>query len=288
MPLDGNPNKTMGLIAHPGQIADFCASADGKYLFTCGGDDLSVKMWAIDINPIEQAIQMGGQDIEPFINLIEGGRDGNIYQDMKDFFYYSMIRSKDENTTKTRKLDGTVPLEELPNLMRAMGYYPTEQEVQNMKDEVKFSVFSDQGDPTNHVNMDTFIKLFVNHRPVYGIGKNTIEDAFRDLSDGNIQITRDELIGILNHDGEMFGVEELQSAFGYLVGKEVFKEALPKDMITAEEFASELLGFEEYEEGDEEAENAEGANMTSQVDPVKSMTGGPMGVNEVIPEEEGF
>ena len=48
---------------------------------------------------------------------------------MKDFFYYSMIRSKDENTTKTRKLDGTVPLEELPNLMRAMGYYPTEQEV---------------------------------------------------------------------------------------------------------------------------------------------------------------
>ena len=58
---------------------------------------------------------------------------------MQDFFYYSMIRSKDENTTKTRKLDGNVPLDELPNLMRAMGYYPTNQEVQNMKDEVKFS-----------------------------------------------------------------------------------------------------------------------------------------------------
>ena len=263
MPLDGNPNKTMGLIAHPGEIADFCASADGRYLFTCGGDDLSVKMWAIDVNPIEQAIAMGGQEIEPFINLIEGGRDGNIYQDMKDFFYYSMIRSKDENTTKTRKLDGTVPLEELPNLMRAMGYYPTDQEVHNMKDEVKFSVFSDQGDPTNNVNMDTFIKLFVNHRPVYGIGKNTIEDAFRDLTDGNIQITRDDLIGLLNHEGEQFGVEDLQSAFGYLVGKEIFKEALPKDMVTAEEFASDLLGFEEYEEGDEEDAAAEGQNMTS-------------------------
>ena len=56
MPLDGNPNKTMGLIAHPNEIADFCASNDGRYLFTCGGDDLSVKMWAIDVNPIEQAI----------------------------------------------------------------------------------------------------------------------------------------------------------------------------------------------------------------------------------------
>lgn len=101
---------------------------------------------------------------------------------MQDFFYYSMIRSKDENTTKTRKLDGKVPLDELPNLMRAMGYYPTNQEVNNMKDEVKFSVFSDEGDPTTSVDMETFIKLFVNHRPVYGIGKNNIEDAFMSLA----------------------------------------------------------------------------------------------------------
>merc|ERR1711935_84827 len=126
LPLDGNPNKTMGLIAHPNKITDFCASPDGRYLFTSGGDDLSVMMWNIDLNPIEQAIELGGDGIEPFVNLIEGGREGQIFQDMKDFFYYSMIRSMNESTTKTRKLDGTVPLEQLPNLMRAMGYYPTE------------------------------------------------------------------------------------------------------------------------------------------------------------------
>jgi hypothetical protein len=56
MPLDGNPNKTMGLIAHPNKIADVCATHCGRYLFTCGGEDLSVKMWSIDVNPIEQAI----------------------------------------------------------------------------------------------------------------------------------------------------------------------------------------------------------------------------------------
>jgi WD40 repeat protein len=125
MPLDGNPNKTMGLISHPHSVVDICVSRDGRYLFTCGGDDLSVNMWSIDITPIDQAIAIGGEGIEPFINLIEGGRDGQTFQDMKDFFYYSMIRSKNENTTKTRKLNGTVPLDELPNLMRAMGYYPT-------------------------------------------------------------------------------------------------------------------------------------------------------------------
>jgi tartrate dehydratase beta subunit/fumarate hydratase class I family protein len=51
-----------------------------------------------------------------------------------------------------------------------------------MKDEVKFSVFSDEGNPTTSVNMETFIRLFVNHRPVYGIGKNNIEDAFKALT----------------------------------------------------------------------------------------------------------
>jgi len=97
---------------------------------------------------------------------------------MKDFFYYSMIRSKDEDTTKTRKLDGTVPLSELPNLMRAMGYYPTQKEIENMQNEVKFSEYSDMANAVNHLNLNTFIRLFVNHRPVYGIGKNNIEDAF--------------------------------------------------------------------------------------------------------------
>lgn len=53
LPLDGNPNKTMGLIAHPEEVTDICASADGQFVFTCGGSDLSVNMWAVDVAPIE-------------------------------------------------------------------------------------------------------------------------------------------------------------------------------------------------------------------------------------------
>ena len=64
-----------------------------------------------------------------------------------------------------------------------------------MTDEVKFSVYSDLGDPTTSVEIDTFIRLFVNHRPVYGIGKNNIEDAFAALAGdvGGLQLTRDDL-----------------------------------------------------------------------------------------------
>jgi hypothetical protein len=80
-----------------------------------------------------------------------------------------------------------------------------------MKDEVKFSVYSDKGYPTTTVDMNTFIRLFVNHRPVYGIGKNNIEDAFKDLAGdkGNLSLTRDELITLLKQEGEVFGDEEL-------------------------------------------------------------------------------
>ena len=52
----------------------------------------------------------------------------------------------------------------------------------------------------------------------------------------------------------MFGDAELSEAFGNLVGKRLFTEALPKAFVTSEEFASDLLGFEEYEEPDEEEE----------------------------------
>ena len=101
-----------------------------------------------------------------------------------------MIRSKKENTTKTRKLEGWVPVNQLPNLMRAMGYYPTTQEIHNMMDEVRFSSYTTMGEPNLYVDLNTFIKLFVNHRPVYGIGKNNIEEAFKAI------IADDE-----NHEG---------------------------------------------------------------------------------------
>jgi len=51
------------------------------------------------------------------------------------------------------------------------------------------------------------------------------------------------------------------------VGKMRFQDALPKDFITAEEFASDVLGFEEYEEGEEDADaGADGAAQGSAAD----------------------
>lgn len=260
LPLDGNPTKTMGLIAHPGPVVDICTTTDGKYMFTTGGKDLSVNMWALDVSPIDEAIALGGEGIEPFINLIEGGRDGQTYQDMKDFFYYSMIRSKDENTTKTRKLDGTVPLAELPNLMRAMGHYPTEQEITNIIDEVCYSNFTETGQKVTSFDLDTFVRLFVNHRPVYAVGLPHIENAFGVLLEGDKKgsIPKETMQQKLQREGEVISVQDLQEYLYLLVGESDFKKALPAD-VDAELFSKEVLGFEEVEdEGEEEEAEAEG------------------------------
>lgn len=68
-----------------------------------------------------------------------------------------------------------------------------------------------------------------------------------------------------------------------------FQDALPKDFITAEEFASDVLGFEEYEEGEEEGEaGGDGAAQGGAADQQrKTGMGGMAGIQEV-PEEEGF
>lgn len=177
---------------------------------------------------------MGGEGIEPFIRLIEGGRQGQTFQDMNDFFYYSMIRSKKENTTRTRRLEGFVPVDELPNLMRAMGYYPTNQEITNMKSEVRFSTYPQRGEPNNRVYLEDFIKLFVNHRPVYGIGKNNIKDAFAEIIAQSVEeqigaeyLINHYLIDQLKSLGEPIEESEFPEIMHNLVSERRVEKAFP-------------------------------------------------------------
>ena len=87
---------------------------------------MCVNMWEVDFSILAESF-CTDQNEDPFPDLLEGGTNGQVMSDLKDFFYYSQIRSKDEHTTKARKLDGKVPLEAIANMMRSMGFYPTEK-----------------------------------------------------------------------------------------------------------------------------------------------------------------
>ena len=129
-----------------------------------------------------------------------------------------------------------------------------------MTDEVRYSSFTDEARPCQHVTLDKFISLFVNHRPVYGIGKNNIEDAFNALLQGyenQDSISREDIVSLLRSpDGESISTQELEELLLLLCADQRITSAL-KPEISADYFASEVLGFEEVDEN--EIEEVDGA-----------------------------
>lgn len=248
LPLDGNPTKCMGLIAHPGHISAISVDYSGRYAFTCGGNDLTVNMWLIDPQPVANSNVMGGSGIEPFLKLVEGGEEGEFFSDMKDYFYYSQIRSQDEDTTKARNLDGTIPVEEIPHLMCALGYFPTQLEITNMTNEVKYSKFGEQGEYVNRVAFNDLVKLYVNHRPVFAVGPEQIKHAFEAMKRHEPgKLSREDLLTLLQSHGEKMQWEEIERCFEALVGEPSVHRVLDEE-VDALDFAHNVLGLASEEQ----------------------------------------
>jgi len=56
-------------------------------------------------------------------------------------------------------------------------------EIENMMNEVRYSKFPETGEYVERVDLDTLVRIFVNHRPVYGVSKNNIDEAFSVLAE---------------------------------------------------------------------------------------------------------
>ena len=41
---------------------------------------------------LEAASHLGGEDLEPFYTLLEGGRSGEFFAEMEEYFYYAQIK----------------------------------------------------------------------------------------------------------------------------------------------------------------------------------------------------
>ncbi len=93
VPFNGNPNKVVATLAHPGTISDLKISCDGNYLFTAGGSDMSVCMWKLDPKVIESKMVTNGKEIDDFVAHVEGGTQGPFWKEIKDFFHYAQIKA---------------------------------------------------------------------------------------------------------------------------------------------------------------------------------------------------
>ncbi len=107
-PLDGNPSQCMGLVAHPGIITDLCLSYDGRYLFSTGGADLTTNMWSVDLNPLSSALDSmtPEKEMNSYLELLEGGKGGELHSDIVDYFYLCQLRTQGEDAMGNRAING--------------------------------------------------------------------------------------------------------------------------------------------------------------------------------------
>ncbi|CAH8574243.1 unnamed protein product [Schistosoma curassoni] len=289
LPLDGDPLKYTNIIAHPsngrgvGQAQGLAIDRNGLYAFTAGGPDTCVHMWTLNPSVLEKTVNIAGCMKRRFYDFLP--RD--FLEEMKDYFYYSMIRTQGICCMDERKTSFTIPITEIPFVMRAIGFYPTEAEVENMINEIKYSRFCDTGEYTTEIDLDTFIQLYCNHRPFQGILYKDVESAFNILTNANVgnkdkcaelsnshettiqekpTITMEELFLTLQNSGEAIGEAEMSEYMAILWGilpegdrQEILEEIDPKKIekelesrmstpINAETFVSDILQMYVYGE----------------------------------------
>ncbi|KAJ1093171.1 hypothetical protein NDU88_006278 [Pleurodeles waltl] len=264
LPVDGNPHKSSALVCHPAGVANVVCSYDGAYVFTAGGKDCTVLMWETNLQALEAAASLGGEDLVPFYGLLDGGRDGEFFREMEDYFYYALLRSQGVDTMEARHVATRIPLKEVPFIMRALGFYPTEQEIEDMLNEVKFSEYVNTGKQVTDISLGELLRLYCNHRPAFGISMAELQQAFRVLGvedeKGEWAVDRGELLHLLQTQGEHMTEEELAEHLTTLIGLNpeggssetgsfdltgsatLLEQEIPQT-ITSRMFASEILGL---------------------------------------------
>ena len=91
-PMDGDPAKTMGLIAHPGAITAMAVSYDGRKLLTASGEDGTLAVWDIS------AAALGGGGTARGAAAASASRwervlaSPELVEEMREYFLYAQVR----------------------------------------------------------------------------------------------------------------------------------------------------------------------------------------------------
>ncbi|KAJ3179035.1 Cilia- and flagella-associated protein 251 [Gaertneriomyces sp. JEL0708] len=275
LPLDGNPHKSMGVIAHSGKIAQVVPTVTGSHVLSLGRDDGVVNLWKLTPEALEVQIQLGGDGLEPYLDLlIPRTKSGNSMEDaqrqreefvreMEDYFYYAQLQSQGENSTRPRRIRDIVALDEIPRIMQAMGYYPSLQEIEDMLNEVRYSGWFDGNAAPlkNDVTLEELIQLYVNHRPVSTYTETDLVNALTQAKrlepgmldeltqddtiplDHEEMLHRDGLLSLIQQYGETMVSSEFSEAMRQLMPDNEDRTGCIPQYFTPRQFVENILGL---------------------------------------------
>merc|ERR1719263_2113298 len=148
----------------------------------------------------------------------------------------------------------------IPDLMCALGFFPTQLEIENMITEIKYSKFSETGEVVERVHFEDFVKLYVNHRPVFAVGPKQVAAALEAMKKEEGPLLKQQLLSLLTKEGEKMTQEELEDCLLKLVGEPNVHKVLG-DEIDGLDFAHNILGLADLEEVESQELSAEGPSL---------------------------
>ena len=244
LPLDGDPYKSCGIVAHPGNVSHLCISNDGSFMFTADGTGV-VNMWDIDVKALTAPEE--ASTVERYAAYLEGGMAGADFTEIQNYFYYCQLRVQGEDTSAPRHTPGKIPLDQVPYLMRALGYYLSEEDIAIIRSDVCGAESPD----SKEISFEEFFVLYMNYRPASILNGGDIQDAFSRLGIAPGVMDKEALIQALTTRGETMTREEIEDCLASLLDEDDLSGgesdgtfvSLLKDKIDHKYFAEDVLGF---------------------------------------------
>ena len=204
---------------------------------------MTVNVWTIDPSALDPSLSTNGN---AFADALESEAPGSL-NEIKDFFCLSQIRSQGLDA-RSGDADGEfrssrrILLSEIPNMMRALGFYPSEYALDRMRREIEIAANrrTDDGDEPVEVSFDDVVRLYYNHRPYFPVSRSDVERAYGDLT-AETAISWGDLETQLLARGERMTKTELAACLRALVGNA--SSVAPS--MDAGTFITSVLGFVE-------------------------------------------